>query len=150
MGKRVHYQVDGELLGSSLARLGLALTTDSGDKENNLLQARVGNMCMNKRDADDPENKTGGENSAPPSRSESATEMLTVIHEVTRRKNMKIRLILVLVVLGLWASSPLASALDDDSPETPSETCCCNGETMAAPAIVMIAMQCIRTGRLRL
>ncbi len=32
MGMRVHYQVDGELLGSSLARLGLALTTDSGDK----------------------------------------------------------------------------------------------------------------------
>lgn len=42
---------------------------------------------------------------------------------------MKIRLILVLVVLGALGVFTVASALDDDSPETPSEPCCCNGET---------------------
>jgi len=32
MGMRVHYQVDGELLGSSLARLGVALIKDPADR----------------------------------------------------------------------------------------------------------------------
>lgn len=42
---------------------------------------------------------------------------------------MKIRLILVLVVLGALGVFTVASALDDDSPEATAETCCCDGET---------------------
>ena len=45
------------------------------------------------------------------------------------RKSVKIRLVLVLVVLGALGVFTVASALDDDSPETAVETCYCAGET---------------------